>query len=95
MTLAMRERRDDLFGASAKQRIRELVAELERASSAEVMVAVHPRSASYREAEWLLGTVFALGWLAGSVPRARTTSVPAAAHRRAPSTSRACAVTAR
>jgi len=56
--------RRDFFGAAAQTKVRVLVAELERASSAEVMVAVHPRSASYRDSEWLVGTVFAMLWLA-------------------------------
>lgn len=52
------------FGADAQARIRGLVSELERASAAELVVTVHPRSARYRESEWLAGAAFALVWLA-------------------------------
>lgn len=51
------------FDDAAKARIRSLVAEVERGSAAEVVVAVHPDSAPYREAEWLAGTALATIWL--------------------------------
>jgi putative membrane protein len=60
----MRARSTDFFDATARTRIHELVTELERGSAAELIVAVHPRSARYRESEWLAGTALALVWLA-------------------------------
>jgi len=60
----IREQRIDFFGPLAKARVQTLVSELEKASSVEVIVSVHPRSASYRDAEWLAGALFAAAWLA-------------------------------
>jgi putative membrane protein len=51
------------FDDAAKARIRTLVAEVERGSAAEIVVAVHPDSAPYREVEWLAGTAVATTWL--------------------------------
>lgn len=47
----------------ARHRIGSAIAAIEHRTSAEVVVAVHPRSAGYREAEWLLAVLFAVAWL--------------------------------
>jgi putative membrane protein len=52
------------FGETSKAAMKKTVEALESRSSVEVVVAVHPASASYRHAEWITGSLFALVWLA-------------------------------
>jgi putative membrane protein len=52
-----------LLDDAGKARIKAAVQKLEATSSAEIVVAVHPRSASHRQAEWIAGAVFASAWL--------------------------------
>lgn len=51
------------FSEASKVAVKGLVEHLEATSAAELVVAVHPESARYREAEWLLGVMFASAWL--------------------------------
>jgi putative membrane protein len=52
-----------LSSEAAHARIREAVAEVERQTSGEVVVAVHPASAEHRQTEWLGGVLLAGLWL--------------------------------
>lgn len=52
-----------MLGPAARARIKAAIGEIEQLTSAEVVVAVHPASGTYRAAEWLSGVSFAAAWL--------------------------------
>jgi len=52
-----------LLSDEARSQITSAIAALEQRSAAEVVVAVHPRSGRYRQAEWALSVSLAVTWL--------------------------------
>ncbi len=52
-----------LLGPEARARVKAAIEGIEQLTSAEVVVAVHPASGTYRAAEWLSGVSFAAAWL--------------------------------
>lgn len=56
-------RRRGFFADAARKRITETVQAIEAVTAAEIVVAVHPRSAGYGHAEYRLGCALAMAWL--------------------------------
>lgn len=53
----------EFFIESAKKAVGEAVRDLERRTSAEVLVAVRRESGQYRDADFIVGAILAMGWL--------------------------------
>lgn len=51
------------FDTGYFDRITQTVEDIETQTSAEVVVAIHPQSGRYRDADYLCGSIFAIAWL--------------------------------